>query len=128
MAPTRNVQYVPDTEAGLLAIETCESDGTDDPGLLIVSVRQVGPEFTDEPVSVIEVTQEDPDSCEVVLSETGARDGQKLRLFNMSAQPLVIRDLPGIHDLAGDFTMGQNDHIVLRYNRDRWVELSRQEN
>lgn len=76
----------------------------------------------------VSYTCSDANGCTVTLSETGALDGTKVRIVNVSANVCNFADTAGVTELAGAFAMGQWDSITLVYATDRWVELGRSNN
>ena len=78
--------------------------------------------------SFCKIDCQDPDGCNVTISESGAADGAELTVVNVSANTVNISDSGGVTELAGNFAMGQWDSLSLIYVGDRWVEVSRSSN
>jgi len=78
--------------------------------------------------SFCKIDCQDPDGCNVDISESGAADGAELTIVNISANTVNISDSAGVTELAGNFAMGQWDSLSLIYVTDRWVEVSRSDN
>jgi len=78
--------------------------------------------------SFCKIDCQDPDGCNVTISESGAADGAELTIVNISANTVNISDSAGVTELAGNFAMGQWDSLSLIYVGDRWVEVSRSDN
>ena len=78
--------------------------------------------------SYVSLTCNDADTCDITLVETGAVDGQIVRITNVSANDCDFADTAGLTELAGAFAMGQYDTLELMYATDRFVEISRSGN
>lgn len=78
--------------------------------------------------SYVEITCNDPDTCDIIMSETNADQGQIVYITNISTNIVDFADTAGVTELAGNFAMGQYDTITLIYTGDRWVELGRSNN
>jgi hypothetical protein len=76
----------------------------------------------------VRYTCNDADGCNVTMSEVGAIDGFTIRFTNEGTNTVNFTDTAGVTELAGNFAMGQWDTLVLHYNVDRWVEVSRSNN
>lgn len=74
------------------------------------------------------VTCNDAQGCDVAISETGALDGQILRVVCATANVCGFADTSGVTEMAGNFDMGQWDVISFVYSADRWTEASRSNN
>jgi hypothetical protein len=83
--------------------------------------------FSESDASV-SITCNDPDGCNVTLTETSILDGQRVCYVNVSANTVNFADTAGVSEIAGAFAAGQWDSICLQYRTDRWVELSRSNN
>jgi len=78
--------------------------------------------------SAVKYTCNDADGCNITMSEVGIIVGLTMRFTNESANTVNFTDTAGVTELAGNFAMGQWDTLVLQYNTDRWVEVSRSNN
>lgn len=78
--------------------------------------------------SYLEITCSDADGCNITISETGAREGMRLVVVNVSANTCNFADTSGVSETAGTFAAGQYDAINYIYIGDRWVELGRSNN
>lgn len=67
----------------------------------------------------------DPQGADITLSETGAVDGQTLRIVCTSANVCGFADTTGVTELAGAVDLGLYDSITFLYVTDRFVEVSR---
>lgn len=76
----------------------------------------------------IEITCNDADTCDVTMDETGALQGNRITIINISANVVDMADSAGVSELAGVFAMGQYDSVELMYTSDRWVEVARSDN
>lgn len=77
------------------------------------------------------ITCNDTNGCDVAISETGAADGQILRIVCASANICGFVDTSGVNEMAGvlgSFDMGQYDVLSFAYSVDRWVETGRSDN
>ncbi len=85
--------------------------------------------FTITPTtSHLEITCSDSDTCDATMSETGARNGQEVKIINAGTNVVDISDTSGVSETAGAFAMGQYDVITMVYISDRWVEQNRSNN
>lgn len=73
-------------------------------------------------LSTILLTIDDAASNGFVLSESGAVNGQVLRVINMTNANILFTDVAGVMEVAGA-TMGQYDAVSFVYATDRWIEL-----
>lgn len=78
--------------------------------------------------SYVKITCNDSDTCDVTMGETGAVDGQTVRIVNVSANVVDFADTSGVTELNGAYAMGQWQTLILDYVDDRWVEYSRSAN
>ena len=74
------------------------------------------------------LTCNDANGCDFTLSETGAVDGQNLRIICVTANVCGFADSSGVSELAGAVDLGQFDALNLLYVTDRWVETGRSNN
>lgn len=104
--------------------QTCTDSGDANPGSLTLTVSAT---------SRIHLTNADPDGCDVTWSETGATDGQVLKVIVVSNAGGTVNfsDTPGVTELAGNFSAGLYDVLIVGYvagGVDRWVEEGRVNN
>lgn len=78
--------------------------------------------------SVIHVTCNDANGCNMTMSETSAIADQVVTIVNISANTVNMADTSGVSEIADAFAMGQYDSIDLIYIVDRWVEKNRSNN
>lgn len=78
--------------------------------------------------SYVAVTCSDANGCALTLSETGAVDGQILRVICVTTNVCGLTDSAGVSEMAGNMDLGQNDALSFLYASDRWVETSRSDN
>lgn len=78
--------------------------------------------------SLVKVTCNDADGCDVTLGESDLYDGQQVRIVNVSANTVNFADTSGVSEIAGAAALGQWDTISLLYVSDRWVETGRSNN
>jgi hypothetical protein len=76
----------------------------------------------------VAINCQDANNCTVVMGEGGILDGQEVKLIVTSTNTVAFADTAGVSELAGAFTAGQYDSLVLLYSVDRFVELSRSNN
>lgn len=74
------------------------------------------------------ITCNDGQGCDVTISETGALDGQLLRVVCSTVDVCGLTDSSGITELAGSVDLGQYDTMTLLYVSDRWIETGRSNN
>jgi hypothetical protein len=74
------------------------------------------------------ITCNDPQGCDVAISETGAVDGQILRIVCLTANVCGFSDTAGVTELAGALDLGQYDSLTLIYSVDRWIKTSASDN
>lgn len=73
-------------------------------------------------MSYVECTCSDANGCDVTLSETGAQEGQRLNVVNVSANACDFADSAAVFETpAGGISLGQYDSLDARYVGDRWV-------
>lgn len=73
--------------------------------------------------SYVSLVCNDANGCDVTLSETGAVDGQILRITNTSGNPCGFADTSGVSELTGAIDVGSYDMLELLYVGDRWVQV-----
>lgn len=78
--------------------------------------------------SLIFVTCNDLNGCDITMGEGSATSGDLLRIVNASANAANFADTSGVSELSGSFAMGQFDALELMYVQDRWVETGRSNN
>lgn len=78
--------------------------------------------------SYVSATCNDGNGCDITLSETGAVDGQILRIVCGTANLCGFADTAGVTELAGAVDLGQYDSLSLLYATDRWIETARSDN
>jgi len=78
--------------------------------------------------SYVSIICNDTQGCDIMLSETGAVDGQILRVVCATTNVCGFTDSPGVSELAGSVDLGQWDTLSLLYVSDRWVETARSNN
>lgn len=78
--------------------------------------------------SFVRVSCSDVDGCTETLSETGAVDGQILRIINASANGVDFTDTSGVTEMAGNVTLAQYQSLSFIYSSDRWIETARSAN
>lgn len=78
--------------------------------------------------SYVSLTCNDANNCTITMNETGAVDGQIVRIVNVSANVCDFSDTSGVSELAGNWAMGQYDTLELIYATDRFVEIGRSGN
>lgn len=76
----------------------------------------------------IQYTCNDAQGCDVTLSETGAVNGYRVTIANLSANTVNFADTAGVTELAGAFAMGPLDSMTIIYQNDRWIEACRSNN
>jgi len=76
----------------------------------------------------VSLTCQNPNTCDIVMSETGAEQGQICIITNLSSYACDFADTAGVSELAGAFAMEQYDILELIYLSDRWVERCRSDN
>ncbi len=76
----------------------------------------------------VEITCSDAQGCDITLSETGIRRGQRVTFVCLSTVASNFADTSGVSETAGVFACGQYDSISYRYISDRWVEVGRSNN
>ena len=78
--------------------------------------------------SFTQVQCNDADGCNVTMGETNAVDGDIILIVNALANTANFADTAGVSELSGAFAADQWDTIMLLYEFDRWVEVSRSNN
>lgn len=78
--------------------------------------------------SYVEITCNDPDTCDITMGETGIVEGTVVTIVNVSANVVDFADTVGVSEIAGAFAAGQFDAITLRYTGAEWVETVRSNN
>lgn len=101
--------------------QTCDDSGDANPGALTVSV---------DGLNYVAITNSDADGCDATLSESGAENGQVLRLVVVSSAggTTKLADVPGTQEtgVAG-CSMGQWEGVTAVYASDRWVKMGCEE-
>jgi hypothetical protein len=70
----------------------------------------------------------DAQGCDISISETGAVDGQILRIVCRSINVCGFIPSAGVVAMGATFDMGLNDSISFIYSVDIWIQLSRSDN
>lgn len=78
--------------------------------------------------SYVEITCNDPNTCDITMGETGMVEGTLLVIVNVSTNVVDFADSAGVSELAGPFAAGQWDTLTLRYTGGEWVEQDRSDN
>lgn len=97
--------------------QTCASSGDANPGFLTVTVS--GRTF-------VKLTNSDADGCTALLSETGAIDGQRLEVVNVSnaGGTIAFADSSGVQETGAGCSLAVWGSATFRYTTDRWVLVS----
>lgn len=95
---------------------TCTDTGDGSAGFLVITPS----------TSTVRVTQGDPHGCSSTPSETGARDGQQLRVINVSnaGGTLDFADSAGVQETGAGCSLGDWGVADFEYLSDRWVLTS----
>lgn len=78
--------------------------------------------------TLVKMTCSDANGCDITMAETGIKDGQILKIVNVSANTINFADTANVTELAGAAALGQWDSLTMIYITDRWVEISRSNN
>jgi hypothetical protein len=81
--------------------------------------------YTLEPTtSYVTLTCNDPDGCDITMSEINAVNGHPVTIVNISANTCNFADTAGVSELTGAIALGQYDVLRLMYVSDRWVQIA----
>lgn len=78
--------------------------------------------------SYVEITCNDPDTCDITMGETGIVEGTQLNIVNVGTNVVDFADTVGVSEIAGAFAAAQFDSILMRYTGAEWVETARSNN
>lgn len=78
--------------------------------------------------SLVIVVCNDTDGCTMTVGEGSAVTGQRVTIVNTSANAAAFSDSAGVSELAGAFSMGQDDALNLVYAGSTWIETGRSNN
>lgn len=87
---------------------TCTDSGDANPGTLVASVSGS---------SLLEVTNMDPDGCDLILSETGATRGMEIRVYVVSTAggTVDLGDIAGVQEVGAGCSMSLHGSATLDY-------------
>lgn len=78
--------------------------------------------------SLVRVSCLDADGCDITMGEGSAVDGDLLVITHDGAVDSNYSDTDGVSNLTAAFAAGDDDVLVLVYDVDEWVEVSRADN
>lgn len=76
--------------------------------------------------SLVILTCQDTDGCDITMSEASAVDGARVAIFNVSANTTQFFNTSGVSEIQGDAStagLSQYQSFQLMYITDRWIEL-----
>ena len=84
--------------------------------------------LTPEWYRYVEITCNDPDTCDITMGETNVDEGMLFTAVNLSTNVVDWADTANVSELEGVFAAGQYDSITMIYAGDRWIEVARANN
>lgn len=81
-------------------------------------------------VKMAEDTGANPGNPSIVISETGAKDGDIVMIVRTDANSgtIDVNDSAGVNEQSGNFVFSQFDTITFIYSVDRWVQVAQANN